>query len=140
MLVMASCASVGPSEMAERHSHADVAGVKKTLAANIIPEVNLRQITVDCAITFWIRATQENDPRQRGISTIFHGGTNTLVDITATNTSALVLLNEICRQANFGWWLTPKCLMIGPRNEKDAEQIAAPLPSAPWTGPSKGAR
>jgi hypothetical protein len=140
MLTMASCVSVRPPETAERHSHADVASVKKTFDAIIIPDVNLRQITADCAITFWIGEVQRNDPQHRGVSTIFHGGTKTPIEVVARNMSALALLNDICRQADLGWWLTPTCLMIAPRNEEGAEQRAAPLPSAPWTGPSEGAR
>jgi hypothetical protein len=126
MLTMASCVSVRPPEMAERHSRADVASVKKTFDAIIIPDVNLRQVTADCAITFWIGEAQRNDPQQRGVSTIFHGGTKTPVKIVARNMSALALLNDICRQADFGWWLTPKCLMIAPRNEEGADRDREP--------------
>lgn len=128
--------------MVQRHDHPAVERVKQTLAAITIPEVNLRQITADCAITFWISATTQSEPRHRGVSSIYHGGSGeqATVDIVATNVSALALLNDICRQTNLGWWLTPNCLMIAPRNEKDAEQSVAPLPSVLRTGPSEGAR
>jgi hypothetical protein len=100
MLIMASCATVPSPEMAERHSHADAQRVKKSLAAITIPEANLKEVTADCAVTFWITATQENDPQHRGVSTISQGGTDCRVSIMATNLSALALLNEICLRAN----------------------------------------
>lgn len=123
LLMLASCASVQQPEMAQRHDHPDAERVKRTLAAITIPEASLKQVTADCAITFWISATQVNDAQRRGVSTIYQGGSGqpAAVDIVATNVSALALLNDICRQANLGWWLTPKCLMIAPWNEKEAE-------------------
>ena len=126
---MASCASVPPPEMAERHSHPDVQGVKNTLAEITIPEANLDQITADCAVVFWIAATQESDPQHRGVSTISQGGADTHVSIMATNISALALLNEICRQGNLRWWLTQKCLMVMPQNRTGAEPAPRPVPS-----------
>jgi len=128
--------------MVQRHDHPDIERVKQTLAAITISEARLRQVTADCAITFWISATTESEPQHRGVSTIFHGGSGEQanVDIVVTNVSALALLNDSCRQANLVWWLTPKCLMIAPRNEKDAEQRATPLPPAPQAGPAEGAR
>jgi hypothetical protein len=110
-------------EMVQRHDNPDVERVKKTLAGITIPEANLKQVAADCAITFWISAVQDNESQHRGVSTIYQGGTDPqpIVDIVATNVSALALLNDICRQANLGWWLTPKCLMIRPRNDIGAE-------------------
>jgi hypothetical protein len=131
LLILASCASVQRPEMAQWHDHPDAALVKQTLAAITIPEANLRQVTTDCAITFWVSETQENDPQHRGVSTIYQDGreSHPMVDIVGTHVSALDLLNKICHQANLVWWLTPQCLMIRPQNERGAEQPAAPLQS-----------
>ena len=123
-LVLASCASLRQPEMVQRHDHPDLERVKKALAVISIPEANLTQLTADCAVTFWISEARENAPHHIGVSTIYRAGPGSqpMVDITATNVSALTLLNAICREANLVWWLTPKCLIITPRSEMGAEQ------------------
>ena len=131
LLLLTSCASLPPPEMVERHTHADVQGVKKTLASITIPQACLKQVTSNCAVTFWISATRESDPLHRGVSAICQDGANSRVSIDATNISSLDLLNEICGQAHLRWWLTKKCLMIKAQNETGPEPGATPNTHSP---------
>lgn len=131
LLLLTSCATMRQPELKSRHTHRDPQQVKDTLSVIKIPEVRFENTLLPrCAIVYWAAATKEMDPQHSGISHIFTEGAapGPFLDLVATNISSLGLLNEICRQANLVWWITPKCIIIKPRNEMDVEQPVAPLP------------
>ncbi|MBI3985385.1 MAG: hypothetical protein HY343_00560 [Lentisphaerae bacterium] len=134
---LASCASLRVPEQATKHSHQDPQSVKSALEAITIPEVRLRNASTIEALAFWSAASRTNNAQGKGVSVIFSGETlpsdgGPTIEIATNNVSSLAFLNEICRQADLVWWLTPKCMVIEPRKAQRIKPSAsAPLASSP---------
>jgi len=104
----------------------------------VVEAVNLRGVDLHDAVAWWNTAGLKSG----GWNSIVNGDTTTTVKITIVgrHMNSLDLLNEICRQANLVWFLTDRLVYMCPREQKDGEQSAAPLPRAPQPGHSEGAR
>jgi hypothetical protein len=129
--ILCGC-SRGP-KIAASHNQPNPQRVRDQLASTTIRDVRLNNVPHADAVAFWMKATQENDPQHRGVSCVFAGDTHThvTVDIVTNSVSALDLLNDICRQADLVWSLTPGCMVIRPANQPGAgpESVKG---GAPW--------
>ena len=130
VLLFASCATPQSRELS--HSHPDPEQVKQALRDIVIPHVAMHNATIHDAVAFLSKASIEHD--SKGVSLVlslspevpasslsedpfsepdvYIGPHITIADSRMTYFD---LLEEICRQADLVWTITPKCLFITKR-------------------------
>jgi len=135
--VLISCSTASDREVPGANPYPN--RVQAYLDRTMIPEVSLKGVPVEEAVSLWVESVRRFSPDGRGCSVVMRLGTtpdqglpampganapdkvvppldpdepSPRVTISGKNMNARQLLNEICKQAGAYWRIERKCIVI----------------------------